>query len=98
MKLKEKIKNFQERTHLLVYFFLAFTFGVFGPLTLYITNIHEFWFSIGNIWWIAVLGGLVLFTLCFGISLVFKGKCKDMYICLIFDLHWALYSGEFYQC
>lgn len=76
--------------------FFASTLGIFGPLVLYITNINEFWFSIADIWWIAALGGLVLFTLCFGISLVFKGKGKEIYICIIFGLALGFYiQGNF---
>ncbi len=71
--------------------FIAITFGIFGPLGLYITNINEFWFSIGDIWWIALLGGLLLFAVCFGVNLIFKDKKREICACLIFGVSLGFY-------
>ena len=83
---------------ILVPLFLTVTFGVFGPLSLYITNINEFWFSINDIWLITVLVGSGLFILGFGISFCLVRKDETY----TFALYWAcigfLYSRELYKC
>lgn len=85
-----------DTAELLTYLLLAVTLGIFGPLELYFTNIDEFWFSLGHIWWIILLGGLLLFAGCYLVGLFFKGKKGELYLCLLFGLGLAFYiQGNF---
>lgn len=71
--------------------FLTFTFFVFGPLQLYMTNADEFWFSFLDVLGICVLSGLVVFLVCIGVGYVIPEKWKPYYICLLFGLALAMY-------
>lgn len=83
-------------TKLIVCSFLAITLGVFGPLELYLTNINEFWFSIKDICWIVLLGGVFIFLASYLPGLVLKGKTRELYLCLLFGLGLGFYlQGNF---
>ena len=76
--------------------FLSFTFGFFGPIQLYITNVNEYWFSIWDILWPCALCTVVAFAviLCIGALLPLKGR--KIYFGLLFGLALALYiQGNF---
>ena len=76
--------------------FLTFTFCFFGPLELYLTNIHEFWFSILDILCIIIFAGVVFFLLLALVGVLLKGKPQDLFSCLIFGIALALYiQGNF---
>lgn len=71
--------------------FNAVTFGIFGPLGIYLTNTKEFWFSIGDVWWIVLLGGVILFLVFFCMSFIFKGRGREIFVCLIFGASFGFY-------
>lgn len=70
---------------------ISVTFSIFGPLSLYLSNISEIWFSIGDIWWITILGGILLFVACYGLSFIFRGKSREIYLCILFGVALGLY-------
>lgn len=76
--------------------FLAFTFCVFGPLQMYITNADEFFFSIGDIWWICAIAFLTLTALTTAAGLLLKGGLRETYGCLLWGIALGLYiQGNF---
>lgn len=89
-KISKKLEN-NCISGLWVSLFIAVTFGIFGPLGIYLTNISEFWFSIGDIWWIVLLGGLLLFLVFFCMSFMFKGRGREIFVCLIFGASFGFY-------
>lgn len=54
-----KIKNSYNVIGALISAFFAITFSFFGPLGLYLSNVSEFWFSIGDIWFLPVIGAFL---------------------------------------
>lgn len=75
---------------------LVFTFCIFGPFQIYITNVSELFFSFGDIWWICALTALVSGAVIIGIGLLLKGKLREFYCCALWGLALALYiQGNF---
>lgn len=75
---------------------LAVTFGICGPLQLYLTNIQELWFSIQDIWWLCLLGGVALFAVCMGIGMMLPDKLTPYYNAAVFGVSLGLYvQGNF---
>ena len=54
----KKINRAEFLEMLLPSLFLSFTFFLFGPVELYISNITEFWFSFGDVLWPSMLVGI----------------------------------------
>lgn len=76
--------------------FLVFTFCIFGPFQLYITNASELFFSFGDIWWVCALAALISGTVIIAIGLFLKGKMRGFYCCALWGLSLALYiQGNF---
>lgn len=76
--------------------FLSFTFFIFGPLELYISNIAEFWFSLGDVLWPSVLAGFLVCMLLFLVGIFLRGNWREYYICLLIGVGVALYiQGNF---
>ena len=74
----------------------SLTFFVFGPIQLYLGNITELWFSMGDMIGGCLLGGAAAAVVIFLLGLILKGKALSYYICLIFGLSLALYiQGNF---
>lgn len=71
--------------------FLVFTFGVFGPLGLFISNYKEFFFSVDDIWWICLLASAAGMSVLLGIGALFRGKARSLYTFLLFGLALGLY-------
>ena len=86
-----KIKNSYNVIGALISAFFAITFSFFGPLGLYLSNVSEFWFSIGDIWFLPVIGGIITFLICFGISALFKGKAREVFHSFLFGVTLGLY-------
>lgn len=75
---------------------LAVTFGICGPLQMYLTNMQELWFSIGDIWWMCLLCGAVIFVFCTVVGLILPRKIVRYYSAVIFGLALGLYiQGNF---
>lgn len=78
--------------------FLSFTFCIFGPIEIYITNISELWFSIGDIFWMSILAGIAscgIFTL---IGFLLPNASRKWYCCALIGFGVALYiQGNFIQ-
>lgn len=75
---------------------LAVTFGICGPLQMYLTNMQELWFSIGDIWWMCLLCGIVIFAVCIGIGLILPRKIVRYYSAVIFGIALGMYiQGNF---
>lgn len=76
--------------------FLSFTFFIFGPLELYISNIAEFWFSLRDVLWPSVLAGFLVCMLLFLVGIFLRGNWREYYICLLIGVGVALYiQGNF---
>lgn len=75
--------------------FLTFTFFVFGPIQLYITNADELFFSLSDIWWICGLAGLVLCSLLTGLGTILRikgsGNLGRYYCCVLWGIALGLY-------
>ena len=75
---------------------LAMTFGVCGPIQLYLTNMSELWFSIGDIWWLCLLCGVIVFVVCSAIGLLLPARVSHYYGAVLFGLSLGLYiQGNF---
>lgn len=76
--------------------FLGFTFFVFGPLQMYITNAGEFFFELSDIWWICIAIFAAFFALVTVLGLLLKGKARELYCCLLWGVALGLYiQGNF---
>lgn len=75
----------------IVSLFFSFTFFVYAPLELYLTNINEFWFSLSQFWFVVVgLGGLICAILILvGIKLPLWAQ--NIYIAAIFAFSVLMY-------
>lgn len=71
--------------------FLSFTFCVFGPLQMYVTNAAEFFFSISDIWWLCLLCGGILFLCLIAIGFLIPGNWREKYFLLLFGIALAFY-------
>ena len=91
VKLKYRLKEI-----ILPALLLAITFGVCGPLQLYLTNVSELWFSLGDIWWLCLLCGAALFLLCAVIGILLPQKVSSIYGSILFGVALGLYiQGNF---
>jgi hypothetical protein len=70
--------------------FFTFNLFVFGPLELYLTNINELWFSIGNLLPCVAISGIIVFIIIFCISYLQKNSSR-IYQCLIFGATLGFY-------
>lgn len=78
--------------------FLSFTFCVFGPIEIYISNITELWFPISAVFWPSLLiGGIGCLVLSF-VGILLPKKIRKGYACFLIGLGLALYiQGNFIQ-
>lgn len=84
--MREKIQNVSASAAL-----MAITFGVCGPLQLFITNKSEFWFSIGDILGICFFCGAVIFAVVTGIGVLLPQKIQNFYSSVVLGIALALY-------
>lgn len=76
--------------------FLTFTFFVFGPLQMYLTNKNEFWFKLTHILPTIILSFIMIFTILNLFAIIIPKKLKKYYAAFIFGLGFALYiQGNF---
>lgn len=75
---------------------LSVILGLCGPIQLYLMNMSELWFSIGDIGWICLLCGAMLFAILSGIGLLLPDGIVDYYIAVLFGISIGLYiQGNF---
>ncbi len=72
-------------------FLLALTFGVVGPLQMYLTNSTELWFRINDIWWLCLLGGVAIFVLCLFLGILLPENWRVFWDCLLFGVALGMY-------
>ncbi len=70
----------------LISLFFVFTLIVYGPITLYLNNINELWFSLSYVVGPVAFWASVVFVALFAISAMTKNKAHDIIICIIFAL------------
>lgn len=92
-KNKEKKKIIKEdRIHLsIVSAFLSFTFIVYGPLEIYLTNINEFWFSLSQFWFIPIILGVAVTCMLFIIGIQMPKWILNMYTGMLFGISVLVY-------
>lgn len=71
--------------------FCGVTFGIFGPLQLFIINAHEFWFSIDDIWWPCVVTSVFAMIVLTAIGCALPEKVRSIYSAALFGIAVALY-------
>lgn len=75
---------------------LAITFGICGPIQLYLMNITELWFSVFDIVWICILMGVILFGITTGVGLLLPDRLCKLYSALLFGISLGLFlQGNF---
>ena len=71
--------------------FPTITFIVFGPLSLYLSQTNEFWFSIFDVLFTSSCLGIISFLTLFVLGLCLHGRFREFYICIIFGITLGLY-------
>jgi len=76
-----KRKNNESRLILtVVSLFFSFTFCVYAPLELYLTNINEFWFDLSQFWFVVVLVGIFVSILLILLGIILPLWARNLYI------------------
>lgn len=76
--------------------FLAFTFCVFGPLEIYMTNVTELWFPMSAILLPSILAGAICCGILVLIGISIPSGVREWYSCFLTGLGLALYiQGNF---
>ncbi len=92
----KKINRAEFLEMLLPSLFLSFTFFLFGPVELYISNITEFWFSFGDVLWPSMLVGIFSCGILLLVGSLLRGRWREYYFCLLMGIAIALYvQGNF---
>lgn len=74
----------------------TFTFFVFGPLQLFVSNSSEFWFNLGHILPMIIVSFILTFLLFAVISIILPQKIRKYFLALLFGIGFALYiQGNF---
>lgn len=75
----------------IVVLFMVFTFFVYAPLELYLTNINEFSFTLSDFWFVIVLAGALAFSVLFIFGLVLPLKVQNLYISVLCTFSLMMY-------
>lgn len=75
----------------IVALFMSFTFCVYAPLELYLTNINEFWFGLSDFWFVVVIVGVISFLLLFVVGMVLSRRAQSLYISVLFAFSALMY-------
>lgn len=70
---------------------LSFTFFVFGPITLFLTNQDEFWFRLSDVILVCGIGFVICFFLLLLISIILPKRARTVYGLLLFGFALGLY-------
>lgn len=85
-------------TALSVSFALVFTFFIFGPLEIYITNMAFFAFPFYQLIWPILLAGIAMIAAVTGVLILLKGKIYNYAVSFVFSLTLAGYlQGNFFN-
>ena len=74
------------------------TFFLFGPISLYIANLTELWFSVTDVLWPSMIAFILSASILTGVGMILRHKKKAFcaYISVLFGLGLALYiQGNF---
>lgn len=94
--MKRKIDGSKLKKIFLPSLLLSVTFGICGPIQLYLTNMSELWFSIGDIGWMCLLCGVLLFIVALGIGILLPKRATNYYGAVLFGISLGLYlQGNF---
>lgn len=75
---------------------LCMIFGLCGPIQLYLMNMSELWFSIGDIGGLCLLCSMLLFAILSIIGLLLPERIVDYYVAILFGISVGLYiQGNF---
>lgn len=75
----------------MVALFMSFTFFIYAPLELYLTNINEFWFGLSDFWFVVVIAGVISFLLLFTTGMILPLKVQSLYISVLFAFSVLMY-------
>ncbi len=76
--------------------FLTFTVCMYAPMSIYISNRHDFWFNLRMIWYIPTVFFLVAFVILAGIGLLLKDVIYSLYLGVVFGAGICFYiQGNF---
>lgn len=92
--MESNIKNRKRENRIiliLVSLFFSFTFCVYAPLELYLTNINEFWFGLSHFWHVVVLVGIFVFILLTLVGTILPLWAQNLYIAVIFGFSLLMY-------
>ena len=84
-------KNINLITIILILLLPCFTFCIFGPLELYLTNINDFWFSIEQLIPVLLFVFLTTILLCFFILIGVNDKLRLRIMSFLFAIGFAFY-------
>ncbi|MBQ9827074.1 MAG: sulfatase-like hydrolase/transferase [Lachnospiraceae bacterium] len=91
----ETIKN-RSKGSIIFILFLIVTFFIFGPLSLYLTNVKEFWFGLSDVLRAVCICSAIALLILIVIAFLLPGKVNEWFICLLFGGTLALYiQGNF---
>ncbi len=89
-------ENIGKRGVIISSLFLIFTFFIFGPFQIYITNASELFFSFSDIWWTCAIVALVSLFFMTLLGWMLKGKIQELYCCVLWGIAMGLYiQGNF---
>ena len=81
-----------KKVHLLfVSIFFVFTFLIYAPLELYLTNINEFWFELSQFWFVVVILGVLSLTILLLVGWKMPQWMQEIYIAVIFSFSVMMY-------
>lgn len=92
--MESNIKNRKRENRIiliLVSLFFSFTFCMYAPLELYLTNINEFWFGLSHFWYVVVLVGIFVFILLTLVGTILPLWAQNLYIAVIFGFSLLMY-------
>lgn len=79
-------------------FFLAFTFGIYAPFEIYLTNVEEFWFGLEHFGWMTVICFVFIMGAIFFISKILRGKLLIGFEGILFAIALNIYlQGNFFN-
>ncbi len=79
-----------------VAFFVAFTIGIYAPVSIYCANVNEYWYTLRMIWYVPVIVFVVMFGTFFCLLYFAHGLLHDIATGLLFSVGLCFYlQGNF---
>lgn len=89
-------KVLEKKSMVCIILLLGFTFCIYAPYELYLTNRGEFWFPLSLFWWIPLLVGGGAMLLAVGVGMLLRGKVFAVYEAILFAMAVCIYvQGNF---